>query len=113
MHHVRQGNQWYFGIKAHIGADAVAGLAKSLAVTGANVAGVRQVPRLLDGGVGRCGGGGVAKAGDTEPVRNIVRRQRRKLGADADYPTYLFNELRIRYRMAKRETQGTELPVTL
>ena len=87
MHHVRQGNQWYFGIKAHIGADAVAGLAKSLAVTGANVAGVRQVPRLLDGGVGRCGGGGVAKAGDTEPVRTIVRRLRRKLGADADYPT--------------------------
>ena len=32
----RKGNQWYFGMKAHIGVDAESGLAHSLATRGLN-----------------------------------------------------------------------------
>ena len=37
MHQTRKGNQWYFGMKAHIGADADSGLVHTLVGTSANV----------------------------------------------------------------------------
>ena len=49
MHQAKKGNQWYFGMKAHIGADAESGLVHSVAGTAANVADVTQVDRLLPG----------------------------------------------------------------
>ena len=49
MHQAKKGNQWYFGMKAHIGVDAHTGLGHSLATTAANVADVTQVPQLLRG----------------------------------------------------------------
>ena len=49
MHQVKQGNQWYFGMKAHIGVDAATGLVHSVVTTAANVADITQVPRLLHG----------------------------------------------------------------
>ncbi|ENA37384.1 hypothetical protein HMPREF1487_04301 [Pseudomonas sp. HPB0071] len=38
MHQTKKGNQYYFGMKAHIGADAESGLVHSVAGTPANVA---------------------------------------------------------------------------
>ena len=42
------------------------------------------------------------------PVRAIVKRLRRKLGDDANNPTYILNEPRVGYRMEKGEGQGQE-----
>ena len=56
MHQVKKGNQWYFGMKAHIGVDAATGLVHSVAMTAANVADVTQVPQLLHGGETRVWG---------------------------------------------------------
>ncbi len=42
--------------------------------------------------------------GDVRPIRTIVRRLRRKLGDDADNPTYIFTEPRVGYRMPEGET---------
>lgn len=47
MHQAKKGNQWHFGIKAHIGVDAASGLVHSLVGTAANVANVTQVDKLL------------------------------------------------------------------
>ena len=49
MHQTKKGNQWYFGMKAHIGVDAESGLAHSLATTAANAADVTQACVLLHG----------------------------------------------------------------
>ena len=49
MHQVKKGNQWYFGMKAHIGVDAATGLVHSVATTAAHVADITQVPQLLHG----------------------------------------------------------------
>ena len=49
MHQVKKGNQWYFGMKAHIGVDAATGLVHSVVATAANVADITQVPQLLHG----------------------------------------------------------------
>ena len=47
MHQTKKGNQWYFGMKIHVGADANSGLAHTVAVTAANEADVSQLPNLL------------------------------------------------------------------
>ena len=36
MRQTKKGNQWYFGMKMHVGSDAETGIAHSLAVTAAN-----------------------------------------------------------------------------
>lgn len=49
MHQTKKGNQWYFGMKAHIGVDAQTGLAHSMVTTAANESDVSQTHRLLHG----------------------------------------------------------------
>ena len=51
---------------------------------------------------------GMERTGEPGLVRNVVKRLRRKLGDDADNPTYIFTEPRVGYRMAKAETPGRE-----
>jgi IS5 family transposase len=49
MHQTRKGNQWYFGMKAHIGADQDSKLVHTVVVTAANVADVTKTAELLHG----------------------------------------------------------------
>jgi IS5 family transposase len=50
MHQTKKGNEWYFGMKLHIGADSKTGLVHSASVTAANVHDSNEVPNLLHGG---------------------------------------------------------------
>ena len=49
MHQTRKGQQWYFGMKIHIGVDSQTGLAHSAVVTAANVHDKHPLPDLLHG----------------------------------------------------------------
>ena len=49
MHQTKKGNQWFFGMKAHIGVDADSGLVHTVTTTAANEADVEQVGDLLHG----------------------------------------------------------------
>lgn len=49
MHQTRKGQQWYFGMKMHIGVDSRTGLAHSAVVTAANVHDKHPLPDLLHG----------------------------------------------------------------
>lgn len=49
MHQTKKGNQWYFGMKAHIGADVESGLVHTVTTTPANVADVVETSKLLHG----------------------------------------------------------------
>jgi len=49
MHQTRKGQQWYFGMKLHIGVDSQTGLAHSAVVTAANVHDKHPLPDLLHG----------------------------------------------------------------
>ena len=49
MHQTRKGNQWYFGMKAHIGVDANTRLIHSLATTSARVHDSQVIGALLHG----------------------------------------------------------------
>ena len=59
MHQTKKDNQWYFGMKAHIGVDSDSGLAHSLETTPANTSDVATAHALLHGGEERmCGDAG-------------------------------------------------------
>ena len=49
MRQTKKGNQWYFGMKAHVGTDTVRGLAHSVVVTDAAVHDSRVMDELLHG----------------------------------------------------------------
>ena len=49
MHQTKKGNQWHFGMKAHIGVDADSGLVHTVIGTAANVNDVTQAGALVHG----------------------------------------------------------------
>jgi IS5 family transposase len=49
MHQTKKGNQWHFGMKAHIGVDAGSGITHTVVTTPANAADVAQAHALLHG----------------------------------------------------------------
>lgn len=49
MHQTKKGNQWYFGMKAHIGVDVDSGLVHTVVTTAANAHDITQAHALLHG----------------------------------------------------------------
>jgi transposase, IS5 family len=86
MHQAKKGNNWYFGMKAHIGVDMASGLVHSVATTPANVADVTMAGALLHGdeeaAFGDAGYQGVHKRPEAAgPTWHVAMRpgKRRKL----------------------------------
>ena len=86
MKQTKKGNQWYFGMKAHIGVDAESGLVHSIIGTAANVNDVTQAGGLLHGqekdAFGDAGYRGVSKRPEAQgPQWHVAMRatERRKL----------------------------------
>jgi len=65
MHQSKKGNDWHFGMKAHVGVDMTTGLVHTVVGTAGNVADVAQAHTLLHGSekivLGDAGYQGVAK----------------------------------------------------
>jgi IS5 family transposase len=72
MHQTKKGNQWHFGMKAHIGVDAHSGLVHTVVGTAANVNDVTQAGLLVHGEehdvFADAGYQGVAKREDTQGI---------------------------------------------
>jgi IS5 family transposase len=49
MHQTKKGNQWYFGMKAHIGIDVKSGLTHSFTTTAANQHDLNEAHNILHG----------------------------------------------------------------
>jgi IS5 family transposase len=89
MHQTKKGNQWYFGMKAHIGVDAREGHAHSLCSSAASVADKHMLPDLLHGNERKVWGDG-GYQGQSEAIRKAApqaqdmtsRRTRYKYGVD-------------------------------
>jgi transposase, IS5 family len=86
MHQAKKGNQWFFGMKAHIGVDAESGIVHSVVATAANVGDITQAGALLHGheqtAFGDAGYRGVDKREEAQGPRWQVAMQpgkRRKL----------------------------------
>lgn len=68
MHQTKKGNQWYFGMKAHIGVDSKTKVIHAVVATAANVADSTILPDLLHGDETRVWGDQAYK-GKTEVIR--------------------------------------------
>jgi IS5 family transposase len=89
MHQTRKGNQWYFGMKAHVGVDSKQGIVHSVCSTAASVADKHMLRDLLHGQETRVWGD-AAYQGQTEVIHQVAprakdmtsRRTRYKHGVD-------------------------------
>lgn len=75
MHQTRKGNQWYFGMKTHIGVDSKTKLIHSIVVTPANVHDSQVLGDLLHGDESRVWGDS-AYAGQTEVLEAVAPEAR-------------------------------------
>ena len=88
MHQTKKGNQWHFGMKAHIGVDAASGLVHTVIGTAANINDVTQAQALLHGdereGYGDAGYQGADKRPEAQgKVRwNIAMRPGKRRALD-------------------------------
>ena len=92
MHSSKKGNQWYFGMKAHIGADADSGLVHTVRGTAGHVHDVIEANGLLQGEetevYGDAGYQGAAKRPDAKASINwhIAMRPGKRRALDKDKP---------------------------
>ena len=89
MHQTRKGQQWYFGMKLHIGVDSRSGLAHSAMVTAANVHDKHPLPELLHGNERRVYGDSAyasqkALIGSRAPQAKDFTNQRTRKGGVVD-----------------------------
>ena len=72
MRQTRKGNQWHFGMKAHIGVDDESGLVHSVECTAANAADVTQTHKLLHGQeITVCGDSGYTEVEQRAELRGV------------------------------------------
>ena len=92
MHQSKKGNQWYFGMKAHIGVDAESGLVHTVRSTAGHVNDVVEANSLLHGeetdAFGDAGYQGAAKRPDAKPdvTWHVAMRPGRRKALDLSSP---------------------------
>jgi transposase, IS5 family len=92
MHQTKKGNQWYFGMKVHLGVDKDSGLIHSVVTTAANVHDLTPAAELLHGDeavvYGDAGYQGIAKrpemTGKTTEFRVSMRPGKRRALPDSE-----------------------------
>ncbi|MGB6176910.1 MAG: IS5 family transposase [Methylocella sp.] len=75
MHQVAKGNEWYFGMKAHVGVDSKTKLVHTILASAANVADALALPHLLHGKETRVWGD-QAYRGQRQAMRAVAPRAR-------------------------------------
>ncbi len=93
MHQTKKGNQWHFGMKAHIGVDADSGLVHTVVGTAANVNDVTQASALVHGEetdvFADAGYQGVAKREEVQGIDanwHVAMRPGKRRALDKDSP---------------------------
>ena len=90
MHSSKKGNQWYFGMKAHIGADAESGLVHTVRGTSGHVSDIAEANTLLHGeeslAFGDAGYQGVEKRPETKAdvTWHVAMRPGKRRALDKD-----------------------------
>jgi transposase, IS5 family len=108
MHQSKKGNDWHFGMKAHIGVDAASGLVHTVVGKAGNVADVTQAQALLHGdevaALGDAGYQGVEKRPDNigKPVTWHVAMKRSKRKALPNNKLGRLTEKRVHLKASVR-----------
>ncbi len=110
MHQTKKGNQWYFGMKAHIGVDAESGLVHTVIGTAANVHDINAAGALLHGQekdvYADAGYQGIEKRCQANPVRwHVAMRPGKRRQLD------LTSRLDVIYNQIERLKAGVRAKV--
>src|SRR5579863_6019768 len=111
MHQVAKGNEWYFGMKAHIGVDSNTKLIHTILASAANVSDALALPHLLHGKETRVWGD-QAYRGQKEAMRGAAPRardftnQRYRWGSRVDETIKATNRTKSRVRAKVEHTIG-------
>ena len=104
MHQTKKGQQWYFGMKLHIGVDSQSGLAHSAVVTAANVHDKHPLPQLLHGNERRVYGDSAYAsqkaliAGKAPNAKDFTNQRTRRAGGLVDEVARAKNRNKSRIR---------------
>jgi len=106
MHQTKKGNQWYFGMKAHIGVDSKEGIVHSVCSTAASVSDIHMLPELLHGGEKKVWGD-AGYQGQTEAIHEAApaaqdltsRRVKTKAGVDEEQKRKNRTKARVRAKV--------------
>ena len=101
MHQAKKGQQWYFGMKAHVGVDSKTKLIHTALVTPAHVADATVLPELLHGEETR-GWGDQAYRGQTEVIHECAPRAQ-----DCTHRRYRYKDRIDEVERAKNRTKST------
>ena len=104
MHQTKKGQQWYFGMKLHIGVDSKTGLTHSAVVTAANVHDKHPLPNLLHGAEQRVYGDS-AYAGQQDLIeskapqaKDLTNERVRRHGGEVDEVKWARNHEKSKVR---------------
>src|ERR1700694_2010141 len=106
MHQTKKANQWYFGMKAHVGVDSKTKIIHTAVATAANVADSAVLPDLLHGDETKVWGD-QAYRGQSEVIREVAplaqdmtnKRHRYKNRVDEVQRTKNRNKSRVRSKV--------------
>ena len=101
MHQTKKGQQWYFGMKAHVGVDSKTKMIHTVVATAANVADVRVLPELLHGEETRVWGD-QAYQGQTEVIHECAPQAQ-----DCTHRRYRYKDYVDEAERAKNRTKST------
>lgn len=101
MHQTKKGNQWYFGMKAHVGVDSKTKIIHTAVATAANVADATVLPELLHGEETRVWGD-QAYRGQTEVIHHCA-----PAAEDCTHRRYRYKHWIDEVERAKNRTKST------
>ena len=109
MHQTRKGNQWYFGMKAHVGVDSKSGIVHSVCTTAASVADKHMLPDLLHGNERKVWGDG-GYQGQREVIREAAPHAQDMTSRRTRYKDYVDELQRAKNRVKARVRAKVEHP---
>jgi IS5 family transposase len=109
MHQTRKGNQWYFGMKAHIGVDSKTGIVHSVCTTAASVADKHMLPDLLHGEERKVWGDG-GYQGQSRAIHEAAPRAQDMTSRRTRYKDYVDQLQRTKNRVKARVRAKVEHP---
>jgi transposase, IS5 family len=101
MHQTRKGNEWYFGMKAHVGVDSQTKAIHSVVVTPANTADCKVLDQLLHGQETRVYGDQAYK-GQTEVIRAKAPKARDFINRQCKWKHFIDEAIKARNRTKSR-----------
>ena len=109
MHQTKKGNQWYFGMKAHIGVDSKETVVHSVIASAASVADSQMLPDLLHGDERKVWGD-AGYQGQTEAIREAAPKAQDMTSRRTKFKNYVDEEAKRKNTTKARVRARVEHP---